>query len=87
MSGAVSASGLMCSHGSELDARIPRAKMPKTALPPELRRKMGLKVFSPATALFTCLSDVIFISSLVDWMRQRRTQEKSGKLAPECLGR
>ena len=33
----------MCSHGSELDARIPRPKMPKTALPPELRRSMGLK--------------------------------------------
>ena len=43
MSGARSASGLMCSHGSELDTRIPRAKMPKTALPPELRRKMGLQ--------------------------------------------
>ena len=41
MSGTRSASGLMCSHGSELDTKIPRPKMPKTALPPELRKKMG----------------------------------------------
>ena len=43
MSGAISKSGLQCRHGSELDTKIPRPKMPKTALPPELRRKMGLK--------------------------------------------
>lgn len=43
MSGAISKSGLQCRHGSELDTKIPRPKMPKTALPPELRKKMGLK--------------------------------------------
>ena len=43
MSGTVSKSGLQCRHGSELDTKIPRPKQPKTALPPELRRKMGLK--------------------------------------------
>ena len=64
MSGTHSKSGLQCSHGSELDAKIPRPKMPKTglrmttneskeitnyrpalltALPPELRRKMGFQ--------------------------------------------
>ena len=42
MSGARSASGLICSHGSHMDEKIPRPKMPKTALPPELRRKLGL---------------------------------------------
>lgn len=42
MSGTRSATGLMCSHGSHMDEKIPRPKMPKTALPPELRRKMGL---------------------------------------------
>jgi len=26
-----------------MDERIPRAKMPRTALPPELRKKMGFK--------------------------------------------
>lgn len=41
MAGVRSKSGLLCSHGSELDARIPRPRMPKTALPAELRRKMG----------------------------------------------
>jgi bifunctional DNA-binding transcriptional regulator/antitoxin component of YhaV-PrlF toxin-antitoxin module len=40
---ATSKCGLICSHGSDLDARIPRPKLPKTALPPELRKKMGLK--------------------------------------------
>ena len=35
--------GLVCSHGSKLDESIPRPKLPKTALPPELRKKMGLK--------------------------------------------
>lgn len=35
--------GLVCSHGSKLDEAIPRPKLPKTALPPELRKKMGLK--------------------------------------------
>jgi hypothetical protein len=43
MAGTRSKSGLVCSHGSELDTLIPRPKMPKTALPPELRRKMGLE--------------------------------------------
>ncbi len=42
MSGTRSASGLICSHGSHMDMKIPRPAMPKTALPPELRRKMGL---------------------------------------------
>mmetsp|Transcript_32946 Transcript_32946/g.72556 ORF Transcript_32946/g.72556 Transcript_32946/m.72556 type:complete len:122 (-) Transcript_32946:1273-1638(-) len=42
MSGCRSASGLMCSHGSHMDEKIARPKMPKSALPPELRRKMGL---------------------------------------------
>ena len=37
-----SGSGLRCSHGSDLDTRIARPKQPKTALPPSLRRKMGL---------------------------------------------
>ncbi len=41
MSGTRSKSGLLCSHGSELDANIPRPRMPKTALPADLRRKMG----------------------------------------------
>lgn len=43
MSGVRSATGLVCSHGSHMDEKIPRPKMPKTALPPELRRKMGLR--------------------------------------------
>jgi hypothetical protein len=43
MSGTRSASGLQCSHGSDLDTKIPRPKMPKSALPPELRKAMGLK--------------------------------------------
>ena len=42
MSGTRSATGLMCSHGSELDAKIPRPKQPKCALPPDVRRKLGL---------------------------------------------
>jgi hypothetical protein len=42
MSGSRSKSGLICSHGSELDSRIPRPRMPKTALPACLRKKMGL---------------------------------------------
>lgn len=42
MAGTVSKSGLQCSHGSELDVKIPRPKMPSTALPPELRKKLGL---------------------------------------------
>lgn len=41
MSGTRSATGLMCSHGSHMDEKIPRPKMPKSALPPELRRKLG----------------------------------------------
>eukprot|EP00621_Florenciella_sp_RCC1693_P000607 CAMPEP_0182554324 /NCGR_PEP_ID=MMETSP1323-20130603/49930_1 /TAXON_ID=236787 /ORGANISM="Florenciella parvula, Strain RCC1693" /LENGTH=240 /DNA_ID=CAMNT_0024766049 /DNA_START=57 /DNA_END=779 /DNA_ORIENTATION=+ len=40
---AKSSSGLVCSHGSDLDTKIARPKQPKTALPPELRAKMGLK--------------------------------------------
>jgi hypothetical protein len=43
MSGARSATGLICSHGSHMDEKIPRPKMPKTALPPELRRKLGFQ--------------------------------------------
>ena len=42
MAGCRSKSGLICSHGSHLDANIPRPKMPKSALPPDLRRKLGL---------------------------------------------
>eukprot|EP01031_Cornospumella_fuschlensis_P024425 gene24426-29524_t len=42
MSGTRSSSGLVCSHGSHMDEKIPRPKMPKTALPPELRAKLGL---------------------------------------------
>lgn len=43
MSGTRSATGLVCSHGSHMDEKIPRPKMPKTALPPELRRKLGFQ--------------------------------------------
>ncbi len=43
MSGTRSSTGLICSHGSHMDMLIPRPKMPKTALPPEIRRKIGLK--------------------------------------------
>ena len=43
MAGVRSASGLQCSHGSDLDTKIPRPKMPKSALPPDVRMKMGLK--------------------------------------------
>jgi hypothetical protein len=43
MSGTRSGTGLMCSHGSHMDEKIPRAKMPKTALPPELRRQLGFQ--------------------------------------------
>ncbi len=50
MSGVRSNSGLVCSHGSELDTLIPRPKMPKCALPPELRRKMGLAPRKEETA-------------------------------------
>jgi len=38
-----SSSGLQCSWGSTLDERIPRAKMPKSALPPDVRAKLGFK--------------------------------------------
>lgn len=38
----ISATGLVCSHGSKLDEVLPRAKLPKCALPPELRAKLGL---------------------------------------------
>lgn len=41
MSGKRTHSGLTCSHGSELDTKIPRPKMPKTALPPDIRKKLG----------------------------------------------
>ena len=41
MSGARTAGGLICSHGSDLDTRIPRAKVPKSALPQSLRVKLG----------------------------------------------
>ena len=34
MSHGYTASGLQCSHGSKLDENLPRAKMPKRALPP-----------------------------------------------------
>ena len=37
------ASGLQCSWGSQLDATIPRPKVPKSALPPEIRAKLGLR--------------------------------------------
>lgn len=43
MSGARTKSGLVCSHGSMLDNSIPRPKMPKTALPQCLRKKMGFE--------------------------------------------
>ena len=38
-----SASGLQCSWGSSLDEKIPRARMPKSALPPDVRAKLGFK--------------------------------------------
>lgn len=38
----VSSTGLQCSWGSKLDETVPRAKMPKCALPPEIRAKLGL---------------------------------------------
>ena len=47
MSGARSSSGLICSHGSDLDMRIPRAKVPKSALPQSLRRKLGFEKKRP----------------------------------------
>jgi hypothetical protein len=47
MSGARTASGLVCSHGSSLDTRIPRAKMPKSALPQSLRIKLGFEKRNP----------------------------------------
>ena len=47
MSGARTSSGLICSHGSDLDTRIPRAKIPSTALPPDVRRKLGFKRATP----------------------------------------
>jgi hypothetical protein len=38
-------SGLRCSHNSELDTKIPRAKLPKRALPDCLRKKLkGVKI-------------------------------------------
>lgn len=43
MAGRRTAGGLVCSHGSDLDMRIPRAKVPSSALPPEVRAAMGLK--------------------------------------------
>jgi hypothetical protein len=42
MSGARSATGLICSAGSGLDFRIPRAKLPSRALPDDVRRKLKL---------------------------------------------
>ena len=47
MSGARTAGGLICSHGSDLDTRIPRAKMPKSALPQSLRIKLGFEKKNP----------------------------------------
>ena len=47
MSGARTAGGLVCSHGSDLDMRIPRAKVPKSALPQSLRRKLGFEKKRP----------------------------------------
>ena len=47
MAGTRSRSGLMCSVGSDLDCRIPRAKVPASALPPELRRKLGFDKLRP----------------------------------------
>ena len=47
MAGRRTAGGLVCSHGSDLDTRIPRAKIPSSALPPEVRAKMGLKPRKP----------------------------------------
>jgi hypothetical protein len=37
-----SASGLQCAWGSDLDMRIPRQKLPKCALPPDVRANMKL---------------------------------------------
>ena len=36
------ASGLLCSHGSKLDECVPRAKLPKRALPPSIRSQLKL---------------------------------------------
>ena len=47
MAGRRTSGGLVCSHGSDLDMRLPRAKMPSSALPPEVRAKMGLKPRKP----------------------------------------
>ena len=47
MTGARTAGGLICSHGSDLDTRIPRAKMPKSALPQSLRIKLGFEKKNP----------------------------------------
>ena len=44
MSGTRSKSGLVCSHGSELDTIIPRPPMPKRALPPDIRRKLVMNL-------------------------------------------
>ena len=52
-----SGSGLRCSHGSDLDTRIPRPKQPKTALPPGLRKKMGL---APRREEDSSASDAIY---------------------------
>lgn len=35
-------SGLQCSWGSKLDETVARPKMPRSALPPEIRAKLGL---------------------------------------------
>ncbi|CAD7939672.1 unnamed protein product [Amoebophrya sp. A120] len=44
MSYGKTASGLQCAWGSKLDTAVPRPKMPKCALPPDVRAKMGLSV-------------------------------------------
>ena len=69
MSGIRSASGLVCAHGSHMDQNIPRPKMPKSALPPELRRKMGFKPRDGEhdTAIYTAGSGVLLpVGSGVD---------------------
>ena len=47
MSGARTAGGLVCSHGADVDTRIPRAKIPKSALPQSLRIKLGFEKRNP----------------------------------------
>ncbi|GFH58843.1 predicted protein [Chaetoceros tenuissimus] len=39
----VSASGLNCTWGSDLDTQVQRQKNPRTALPEGLRKKLGFK--------------------------------------------